>query len=122
MPSQTEPREARADITVCVINFNYARYVEAAIDSALSQRDVEVEVVVVDDGSTDDSLDVIARYGDDVTLVLKENGGQASAMNAALGACTSDIILFLDADDELRPETCRHVIDACAHDIGGVAV
>ena len=74
-------------LDIVVNNFNYARFLTAAVDSALAQRGTDVHVIVVDDGSTDDSRDLIASYGDRVTPVLKENGGQASAFNAGFLHC-----------------------------------
>jgi len=73
-------------ITVSIIidNYNYGRFLGEAIDSALAQTYPHVEVIVVDDGSTDNSREVIAKYGDRIIPVLKENGGQASAFNAGL--------------------------------------
>ena len=89
--------------SVIVNNFNYARYVAEAIDSALAQTHSLTEVVVVDDGSTDESREIIASYGGQIVPVLKENGGQASAFNAGLAASSGDLVLFLDADDALLP-------------------
>jgi glycosyltransferase involved in cell wall biosynthesis len=107
-------------VSVCVINYNYARYVGTAIESALAQ--VGVEVIVVDDGSTDDSRDVIARYDDRTTVCVKANGGQASAMNAALAASMGDIVLFLDADDELLSGAVDRVVAAFAEPVDGLPV
>ena len=91
-------------VSIVVNNHNYARYLPAAVESALGQTHGRVEVVVVDDGSTDDSRAVIASYGDRVRPVLKPNGGQASALNAGFAAARGDLVLFLDADDMLEPE------------------
>ena len=90
-------------VSVCVVNHDYARFLPAAIDSALGQGWGDVEVVVVDDGSTDGSRQVIAGYGDRVIAVHKENGGQGSAFNAGFAACSGDLVAFLDADDVLEP-------------------
>ena len=60
-------------------------------------------MIVVDDGSTDDSRAIIASYGAEVTAVFKPNGGQASALNAGLAASHGDVVVFLDADDVLLP-------------------
>ena len=69
--------------SIIVNNYNYGRFLPDAIESALAQSYPRVEVIVVDDGSTDHSRAVIARYGARIHAVLKPNGGQASAFNAA---------------------------------------
>jgi glycosyltransferase involved in cell wall biosynthesis len=89
--------------SVVITNHNYGRWLAEAIDSALSQRGSEVEVIVVDDGSTDGSRELIASYGDRVRPVLQPNGGQAAALNAGFAASRGDPVLFLDADDVLLP-------------------
>ena len=86
-------------VTILINNYNYARFLPAAIDSALSQTYHPLEVVVVDDGSTDESLDIIRDYGDRVRPVFKSNGGQASAFNAGFAASRGEVICLLDADD-----------------------
>jgi glycosyltransferase involved in cell wall biosynthesis len=90
-------------VSVVVVNHDYGRFLEAAIDSALGQSHAATEVIVVDDGSTDDSRDRIAGYRDRVVPVFKENGGQASAFNAGFEASRGEVVLFLDADDLLLP-------------------
>lgn len=99
-------------VDVVVNNHNYGRYLADAIDSALSQTHPAVAVVVVDDGSTDESRAVIAQYGDRVRAVLKDNGGQASALNAGFAASDGDIVVFLDSDDVLAADTAAMVSDA----------
>jgi glycosyltransferase involved in cell wall biosynthesis len=90
-------------VSVLINNHNYARYLGAAIESALGQDYPALEVVVVDDGSTDASREVIAAYRDRIVPVLKPNGGQGSAFNAGVAASRGDILCFLDADDAFRP-------------------
>ena len=68
-------------VAIVIDNYNYARYLVAAMESALAQSYDAVSVIVVDDGSSDESRESL-RLGDRVELVLKENGGQASAFNA----------------------------------------
>lgn len=103
--------------TVCINNFNYAEYLREAIDSALGQEgEFPFEVLVVDDGSTDDSRAVIARYADRVRAILKENGGQASALNAGMQAARGEFVLFLDADDRLLPGALRRGLAAFTSD------
>lgn len=89
--------------SIIIDNYNYGRFLGAAIDSALAQTYPSVEVIVVDDGSTDHSREVIASYGSRITPVLKFNGGQASAFNAGFAASRGEGIVFLDADDLLLP-------------------
>lgn len=87
--------------SIIVNNYNYARYLRQAIDSALAVQWGDKEVIVVDDGSTDESRAIIASYGERILPVLKENGGQNSAANAGFVVSSGDLVLFLDADDAL---------------------
>ncbi len=89
--------------SIIINNFNYGRFLRASIDSALEQKYSNTEVVVVDDGSTDESRVIIESYGHRIIPILKENGGQGSAFNAGFACAIGDVIIFLDADDMLRP-------------------
>lgn len=86
-------------VSVLINNYNYGRFLRDAIDSALAQTYSHVEVIVVDDGSTDDSREIIASYGGRIIPVLKENGGQASAVNAGFAHSRGELICLLDSDD-----------------------
>lgn len=99
-------------LSVLINNYNYGRFLRQCIDSALSQNWTGLEVIVVDDGSTDHSRDVIAGYGDEIVPVLKENGGQASCFNAGFALATGDIVFTLDADDAFLPGKLAIVVDA----------
>jgi glycosyltransferase involved in cell wall biosynthesis len=99
-------------ISVCIANHNYGRFLPAAIESVLSQTYSNVELVVADDGSTDDSRVIIQGYGDRVSSVLQECAGQAAAGWAAVQAAKGDVVIFLDADDMLESEICGHVAGA----------
>ena len=88
-------------VSVIINNYNYGRFLNEAIDSALNQTYPNIEVIVVDDGSTDNSRDIIAEYGNRIIPVLKENGGQASAFNAGFNVSHGDVVIFLDSDDML---------------------
>ena len=102
-------------VSIIVNNYNYGRFLRAAIDSALNQRYGATEVIVVDDGSTDSSREIVLSYGDRITAVLKENGGQASAFNAGFARSRGAIVIFLDSDDMLLPGIAGRVAQAfCA--------
>ena len=88
-------------LSVIVNNYNYSAFLHQAIDSCLAQCYEHFEVIVVDDGSVDDSPQIIRSYGDRIIPVLKSNGGQASAINAGFAASRGEIIVLLDADDYL---------------------
>ena len=99
-------------VSIIIDNYNYAQFLREAVDSALCQSYPNTEVIVVDDGSTDDSRDIIASYGDRVVPVVKANGGQGSAFNAGFAVSRGHIILFLDADDFLHPHAVSQVVQA----------
>jgi Glycosyl transferase family 2 len=90
-------------LSIIIPNYNYATYLADAIDSALSIEWPEKEIIVVDDGSTDGSRDVMLSYGSRITALFKSNGGQSSACNAGFARSEGHIIIFLDADDVLYP-------------------
>ena len=97
--------------SVVINNFNYARFVGDAIESALAQTYPDIEVIVVDDGSTDGSRKEIRRYRNKVTAVLKKNGGQASCFNTGFARSSGDVVFFLDADDMLLPTAVERVLE-----------
>jgi glycosyltransferase involved in cell wall biosynthesis len=94
---------SRPLISIIVINHNYGKYVEDAIESALHQTYRPVEIIVVDDGSTDDSVEVIQQYPID-RLVAQENKGVAAAFDAGVRASHGACYIRLDADDILHPD------------------
>jgi hypothetical protein len=98
--------------SIIINNYNYAHFLREAIDSALAQSFGSTEVIVVDDGSTDDSRDVMLEYAGRIVPVLKENGGQASALNAGFARSRGQVVLFLDADDVLLPDAVGHAVEA----------
>jgi glycosyltransferase involved in cell wall biosynthesis len=97
-------------VSIVVNNYNYDRFLKETIESALKQKYAHTEVIVVDDGSTDSSRQIIARCGSCIIPVLKKNGGQASAFNAGFAASRGDIVIFLDADDLLFPSAATRVV------------
>jgi glycosyltransferase involved in cell wall biosynthesis len=98
--------------SIVVNNFNYRRFLREAVDSALAQSYPHTEVIVVDDGSTDGSWEIIQTYGDRVKGLRQENGGQASAFNTGFAHSRGDVLLFLDADDVLLPTAVEHALAA----------
>lgn len=94
-----------SNVSVIIPNYNGAAFLRDAIDSALSQAGVEVEVIVVDDGSTDGSREIIESYGDQIIAQYQVNRGAPSARNAGLAAASGSYIKFLDSDDYLLPDT-----------------
>jgi hypothetical protein len=90
--------------SVVVAVYQSAGLVGEAVASALDQAPAPHEVVVCDDGSTDDPAAQLARFGDRVVVLRKEHGGAASAKNAGLAACSGDFVVFLDADDAFLPD------------------
>lgn len=93
--------------SVIVTCYNYKAFVEEAVESALAQSRAAAQVIVVDDGSTDGSTELLqARYGQDarVTLVCGRNGGQLAAFQRGAAVASGDVLCFLDADDRWTPD------------------
>jgi glycosyltransferase involved in cell wall biosynthesis len=89
----------------CVIPvFNGERYLAAAIGSALAQTHRAVEIIVVDDGSTDATRSVAETFGASITYVHQNNAGPSSARNRGIQRASGDFVAFLDADDLWRPD------------------
>lgn len=87
-------------VSVVIPVFNYARFLSRAIDSVLNQSYGNFEIIVVDDGSTDNTPLVASMYGDLIRYVPKKNGGVSSARNVGILQAKGQYIAFLDADDE----------------------
>lgn len=100
-------------ITTLIDTYNYGRYVEDAIESVLTQDFPmeRVEVLVVDDGSTDDTAERVKKYGERIRYFRKENGGQASAFNYGFARARGKIIALLDADDYFLQGKLRRVVE-----------
>jgi glycosyltransferase involved in cell wall biosynthesis len=102
-------------VSVLMSNYNYERYLGAAVESVLGQTYRQFELIICDDGSTDGSWEVIRSYAErssQVRLVRKSNGGQASGFTAAWRQARGSIICFLDADDLYHPERLARVVEA----------
>ena len=92
------------DLSVIIPMYNASKYIIEAVNSLLRQKDVSIEVIIVDDGSTDNSLEKLQQYGNRLVISKKENGGAASARNMGLLKAQGEFIMFLDADDYISDE------------------
>jgi glycosyltransferase involved in cell wall biosynthesis len=90
-------------ISAIIPAYNHARFLAQAIESALAQTLPPVEVIVVDDGSTDETAEVLARYAGRIRVIHQANRGVAAARNAGAAAAVGDYLAFLDADDVWAP-------------------
>jgi hypothetical protein len=99
-------------VSIVISSFNSEKFLTTAIESALSQTYQNIEVVVVDDGSTDGSQTIIRRFGNAVRAVYQFNQCSTAAFNKGFAASSGTIVLFLDADDVLFPATVRQIMEA----------
>ena len=104
------PDANRPLVSIIIANYNYGRFLGEAIQSALDQTYPAVEVILVDDGSTDDSLEVAARYP--VRVFPRPNGGVSAARNFGVAQSRGEFVLFLDSDDVYEPRTVELLLAA----------
>lgn len=100
-------------VSVLIDTYNHEHFIARAIKSVLEQGMpmANVEIVVVDDGSTDRTPEIVRGFEPRVRLIRKTNGGQASAFNAGIPECHGDIVAFLDGDDWWAPQKLRRVVE-----------
>lgn len=103
-------------VSVVIPNYNYAQYLGEAIDSVLSQTYPEIEIIVVDDGSSDGSKEILLGYGDRIKTILQQNQGVAAARNKGVSASSGEFIAFLDADDSWLPEKIEKQVECFRDD------
>jgi glycosyltransferase involved in cell wall biosynthesis len=110
--------EQSFSVTVVIDSYNYGHFITQAIESVLDQDfpEDQREIIIVDDGSTDDTAAKVAAYGKRVTYLRKSNGGQASAFNAGVAVARGKIVCFLDADDYFYPSKLSHVVTEFSKD------
>ncbi len=111
-------------VSVLIANYNYGRFIDRALDSLLAQSYRHFAGFVCDDGSPDDSREVVARYAQRdarIRLLEKENGGVASALNMAYRACRGDVVCLLDADDFFASAKLERIV-ACFREQAGVGL
>lgn len=100
---RSEPPWVSHMVSVIIPSFNHAAYLRKCVDSVLAQDHAPLEVIVVDDGSSDGSVDILRSYGRRIQLLQQDRGRQARARNLALGVARGEFIAFLDSDDCYLP-------------------
>jgi hypothetical protein len=110
----TAAEGAPPSFSVAIAAYEAESSVSEAIESALAQTLPPLEVIVCDDGSTDGTAAAVERFGARVRLIRKENGGEASAKNAAAALAQGDFVVFLDADDVFEPERLKALAELSA--------
>lgn len=103
-------------VSVVIPNYNYGRFLRDALESALGQTHRPHEVIVVDDGSTDESFEVLREYGGRVIVIRQKNQGVGSARNRGAEAATGEFLAFLDADDYWEPSKLEKQLAAFRQD------
>lgn len=112
-------------ITVIVPVYQAQKYLKRCIDSILSQTYHKLEILLVDDGSTDDSLDICRKYAlkdERIQVISKKNGGVSSARNAGLSAMTGDYLMMVDADDYIEPDMAGVLLEAAKKEQAQVVI
>lgn len=104
-------------VSAIIPAYNAAEYLGEAVDSALAQVGSAVEVIVVDDGSTDTTPDILAGYGTNIRVLRQTNQGSAAACNTGAAIATGDWLAFLDADDIWLPDKTLHQLRHCGHTV-----
>jgi glycosyltransferase involved in cell wall biosynthesis len=99
-------------ISVVVPAYNYAAYIGETIDSILAQTYRNIEIIIIDDGSTDNTAQVVQAYGDQVRYVAKQNEGLSAARNTGTQHAQGEYIAYIDADDTLAPTFVEATLSA----------
>src|SRR5208283_3874186 len=107
---------SRPLLSAVLNTYNYGCFIEEAVESVLAQDcpASEMDILVVDDGSTDDTAERVRKFGSRVRYLYKPNGGQSSAVNLGFEQAQGGIVALLDADDVWLPGKARAVLDAFA--------
>lgn len=105
-----------ARVSVLIPAFNAAAFVRRAVDSVLAQSHPAHEILVIDDGSTDDTAEVLSAYGDAIRVIRQPNGGLSNARNRGLREATGEFVAFLDADDRWLPDKLARQVEVMRSD------
>lgn len=122
MEHLTGQSNSRVTLSIIIANHNYAAFLGQAIDSALAVDWPSVEVIVVDDGSTDNSHAIIKSYGDRIRAELLPKSTQLDVRNHGFAICRGDIVSFLDSDDLLAPKIMRRAMAVWGERVSKVQV
>jgi len=105
-------------VSVIITSYNYARFIGETIQSVLDQTYLDVEVIVVDDGSTDNTPEVLARFGDRITCIYQRNQGKSGALNRGIDAARGRYLAFVDSDDAWLPDALERRLAVFESDPG----
>jgi len=105
-------------VSVIIPTYNYGQYIDKSIDSVLSQTYTDFEIIVIDDGSTDNTRTIVeTKYRDKVKYIYQENRGAPAARNQGLREAKGDFIVFLDADDWFAPENLEYKVNILENNV-----
>ena len=103
-------------VSVIIPVFNTADYLAQAIESVLNQTLQNLEIIAVDDGSTDGSPEVLKSFGDKIRIITQPNSGQGAARNRAFAQARGEFVYFMDSDDIILPQTLETCVEICRKD------
>ena len=112
-------------VSVVVPVYNVEEYLEKCLDSIVGQTLREINIICVDDGSTDGSSNILRNYAEKdkrITVISKKNGGLSSARNAGLKKCNTEYVMFCDSDDYIAPTMCEKMLSVIKKDDSDLAV
>jgi len=97
-------------VSIVIPVYNAEKYLSECLDSALNQTYDNLEILAINDGSTDKSLEILEKYSDNIKIISKQNGGAASALNVGINSATGEWIKWLNADDILYPDAVEQLL------------
>lgn len=106
----------KADLSIITPVYNGGRYLHEVIESVMSQENIQIQMIIVNDGSTDSSLEIARewqeRFPDQIEVIDQSNAGEATAVNNGMARVQTEYVGIVNADDPLLPGHCRKVVDA----------